>query len=108
MEVTQYYTVFNYGPSRPQKDLNPQDITIVAGPGINPEPKFVLPGHIKEKVGKETPPYVLIIDNLETFLTTTMYKACSNTSGDIVERFIKPIASTMFEHPVFFLDGPGP
>ena len=35
-----------------QKDLNPQDRTIVAGPGIKPEPIFFLQGHIKEKVGK--------------------------------------------------------
>ena len=55
MEVAQDYTAFNYGPPRPQKYLNPQDRKIVAGPGMNLAQKFVLPGHSKEKVGKETP-----------------------------------------------------
>ena len=35
MEVAQDYTVFDYGPPRPQKDINPQDRTIVAVPGVN-------------------------------------------------------------------------
>ena len=56
MEVDQYYTVFNYGPRRPHKDLNYQDRTIMDQPGINTAPKFVLPGHRKEKFGKEPPP----------------------------------------------------
>ena len=47
MEVAQYYTVFNCGPPRPQKYLKPQYITIVAGPGMKPVPKFILPGHSK-------------------------------------------------------------
>ena len=37
-----------------------------------------------------------------------MYKARGNTSGAILERFLKPTTSTMFGHPVYFLDGPGP
>ena len=84
MEVAQYYNVFNYGPPRPQKDLKSQDRKIVAGPGMKPETKFVLPGNIKEKFGKENPPDSLIIDNLETSLYTTAYKPCGNASGDIV------------------------
>ena len=55
MEVAQYYTVFNYGPPIPKQDLNIQDITLVAGPGMNPAQKFVLPEHNKEKFGKEPP-----------------------------------------------------
>ena len=55
MEVAQYDTIFNYGPQRPQKDLKYQDRIILAGPGVNPAPNFFLPGHSKEKVGKETP-----------------------------------------------------
>ena len=31
MEVDQDYTVFNYGPQRPQKDLKSQDRTTLAG-----------------------------------------------------------------------------
>ena len=54
MQVSQYYNVFNYVPPIPQKELNPQDITIVAGAGIKPAPKLVPPGRIKEKVEKET------------------------------------------------------
>ena len=52
MEVDQYYTVFNYGPPSPYKDLNPQGRTILDQPGMNPEPKLVIPGHSKEKIGK--------------------------------------------------------
>ena len=73
---------------------------MVAGPGMNPAPIFFLPGHIKDKIGKEPPsPDVLIMDNLETSLATTVDKACVNGSGAILERFIKPRASTMFGHP---------
>ena len=79
MEVAQDYTVFNYGSAIPQKDLNPQDITIVAGPGMKPSPKK-LPGHIREKFWKETPPDAFIMDNLETLLAPTVDKACGNTS----------------------------
>ena len=55
MEVYQDYIIFNYGPLRPHKHLNSQDIPIVSQAGMKPEPKCVLPGHIKEKVGNETP-----------------------------------------------------
>ena len=75
---------------------------------MNPAPKLVLPGHSKEKVGKNPPQDVLIMDNLETSLASTVYKDIGNTSGAIVERFIKPRASTMFGNPVYSLDGPGP
>ena len=107
MELNQDYTFLNYGPPRPQKYLKPQDRTIVAVPGMKPEPNFVLPGHIKQKFGKETPPDALIMDNLKTLLSTTMDKDRGKKSGSIVESFIKPRASTMFGHPVYFLDGPG-
>ena len=64
MELAQYYTVFNYRPSRPQKDLNSQDITIVAWPGMKPEPRYVLAGNSKEKVGKDPlPPHPRCVDN---------------------------------------------
>ena len=108
MEVAQYYTVFNYGPPRPQKDLKYQGKTIVAQSCMKPVPNCVLPGHSKEKIGKEIPPDVLIVDNLETSLDTTVDKACDNAIGDIVERFIKPRASTIFVHLVYKLDCPGP
>ena len=75
---------------------------------MNPAPNLFCPGHIKEEVWKEPPPYTLIMDNMETSLATTVYKARGNTSGDIVERFIKPRASTMFGNPVYLLYGPGP
>ena len=108
MEVSQYYTVSNYGQQIPQKELNTQDRTIVAYTGMKPSPKLVLPGHSKEKFGKKPPPDVLIMDNLETLLTTTVDKDFDNTSGAIVDRFIKPRASTIFGHPVYLLYGPGP
>ena len=56
---------------------------------MNPAPKFVLLVHSKEKVWKETPLDLLIVDNLKIFLTTIVDKARGNTSGAIVERFIK-------------------
>ena len=71
-------------------------------------PKFVPTGHRKEKVGKETPLDALIMNNLKTSLATTVNKARGNTSGAIVERFIKPRASTMSEHLLYSLDVPGP
>ena len=98
-ELDQDYTVFDYRPPRLQKHLKSQDRTIVAQPGMNPVPKFVLPGHSKEKFGKEPPPYVLIMDNLETLLATTVDKARDDARGSIVERFIKPRASEIFDHP---------
>ena len=101
MEVSQYYTVFNYRPQIPQKELNTQCIKIVAGTGMKPEPKLVPPRHRKEKVGNETPPYALIMDNLEKLLATTVDKDRGNTSGTIVERFIKPRAPKSFGHPVY-------
>ena len=108
LQVAQDYTVFNYRPPRPQKDLNTQDRTIVTGPGIKPAPKFVFLWHSKEKTDKEVPQDPLIIDNLETSLETKVDKACGNTSGSVVERFIKSRASEMFGHPVHLLEGPGP
>ena len=47
------------------------------------------------------------MDNLETSLTTIVDKARGNAGGSIVERFIKPISSTIFVHPACSLDGPG-
>ena len=48
------------------------------------------------------------MDNLETSLAAIVDKALGNTSGAIVGGVIKPIASTIFGHPVHSLDGPGP
>ena len=47
------------------------------------------------------------MDNLEPLLATTVDKDRGNASGAIVERFIKPIASTIFGHPAYLLDGRG-
>ena len=75
MEVAQYYTFFNYKTPITQRDLKYEYRTIVAGPGMKPAPNFFLLGHIKNKVGKKTPPYALIMSNLETSLDTTLNKA---------------------------------
>ena len=56
MEVAQDYTVFDYVPASPQKDLKSQGRTIVAQPGMKLAPKFLLPEHRKEEIGKEPPP----------------------------------------------------
>ena len=41
-------------------------------------------------------------------MATTVDNSRGNTSGATVDRFIKPRVSTMFGHPVYLLDGPGP
>ena len=56
---------------------------------MNPAPKLVPPGYRKEKVVKETPPDALIMDTLETLLVTTVDKDRGNTSGAIMDSFIK-------------------
>ena len=48
------------------------------------------------------------MDNFKTSIATTVDKTRGNTSGLIVERFIKPRLSTIFGHPVYSLDVPGP
>ena len=65
-------------------------------------------GTAKRKLVRNPPPDALIMDNLETSLATTVDKYRGNTSGAIVERLIKPRASTIFGHPVYSLDGTGP
>ena len=51
---------------------------------MKPAPKFVLPGHRKEKIGKEPSPDAFIMYNLEKLLATTMDKTCGNASEAIV------------------------
>ena len=86
IELAQEYTFFNYGPPRPHKDINYQDITIVAWPGFNLAPIFFLPGNSKEKVGKETPPDALIVNNLENCWPLQWIKLVS-TQVDPLWRF---------------------
>ena len=62
-------------------------------------PKYVLMGNSKEKVGKVIPTDVLLMDNLEISLATTVNKYRGNPGGAILERLIKPRPSTMFGHP---------
>ena len=52
LKVEQDYSVFNYGPPRPHKNVNCQYINIAPGTEVNLETKFVLPGKSKEKVGR--------------------------------------------------------
>ena len=40
IKMANYYTVFNYGPLIPQKNIKSQDITIVAGKGNNLAPNL--------------------------------------------------------------------
>ena len=51
---------------------------------------------------------MLIVDNLEPLLAPIVYKACGNTSGFLVNRFIKTIASKIFVQLEYSLDVPGP
>ena len=48
------------------------------------------------------------MDNFETSLATTVDKARGNSSGAIVDRFIKHRTSTIFGHPLYSMDGSGP
>ena len=80
----------------------------MAGPVVKPAPEFVLPGNSKEKVGNKTTPHTLIMDNLEKYLTTTVYKGRGNARGAIVNRLIENIASEIFGHLAHSMDGPGP
>ena len=59
-------------------------------------------------LGRTPPLDGFIMDNFETSLANTVDKAHGNTGGSIVDMLIKPRASTMFVHPVYFMDGPGP
>ena len=79
IKVAQYYTVLKYGPLRPQNNVKSQDRTIVSDTGVDLETTTFLPGNSKEKVGKEIPPYVLLMDYSEISLATTVYKARGNT-----------------------------
>ena len=98
--MDQDYNVFNYGPPSPQKYLKYQVIKIVAQAGMKPE-IFFSQGTEKRKLKSNPPPDALIMDNLEASLATTVNKSRGNTSGNILERFIKPRASTEFGHPVY-------
>ena len=89
MEVDQDYTVFNYGPPSPQKDIKSQGRKIATQSGMKTSPKFVLPENNKEKIVKEPPQYEFIMDNLETLLAATVDNTRGNASGSIVGRFIK-------------------
>ena len=108
MKEIQDYTIFNYVPPIPNKKVKYQDKTIVTRTGVISAPNFIIPGNSKNKVGKEIPPYQFLMDNLETSFPATVDKSCRKTCGDILERFIKPIESTMFGQPVYSLHGPGP
>ena len=79
MKVAQDYNVFNYRTPIPQNNVNSKDRKIVEGTGVNLGQKVFLPGNSKKKVGKETPPDALLMDNLETYLATTVYKTRWNT-----------------------------
>ena len=55
MEVAQYYTVFNYVPSSPYKDLKSQGRTIVDQEGMKLEPKLFSQGTSNIKLGRKPP-----------------------------------------------------
>ena len=58
MKVSQYYTVFNYGPPRPHNNVNFQYITIVAAAGVNLAMIFFFSqGTVRRNLGRE-PPHV--------------------------------------------------
>ena len=80
----------------------------MSGPGVDLSPTSILPGHNKDKFGRENPSVLLIMYNLEIPLNTASDKAHYNTNGAIVYSFIKPIASTMFILPSYYMDVTGP
>ena len=48
------------------------------------------------------------MDKLEKSLVTIVDKACGKKGGAIMERLVKDRVSTMFDHPEYSMDGPGP
>ena len=54
-EVGQHYTVLNYGPPNPLKDLNSQGRTTVDQAGMKPEPIFFSKDTAKRKLGMNPP-----------------------------------------------------
>ena len=85
-----------------------KDKKIGAGPWVKLAPILVTLGNNEGKVRKEPPPDALIMDNLETSLATTLHKAHGNANVSMVKRYIKSTDSTIFDHPAYSLDGPGP
>ena len=75
---------------------------------MKPAPKNISPRAQQREIWGKNSPDALIIDQLERLLATTVDKARGNTSGFIVDSFIKPRAYTMFGHPVYSLNGTGP
>ena len=57
MEVSQYYTIFNYVPPSPHKDLKYQGRTIVARAVIKTAPKTFNQGTAKRKLQRNPPRY---------------------------------------------------
>ena len=55
LEVAQDYTVFNYVPPIPQKDLKSQDIKILAGPGMKTTTIFFSQGTATIKLVSNPP-----------------------------------------------------
>ena len=55
MEVAHDYTVFNYIPPIPHKNLNYQYRTIVAGPGINPASNYFSWGTERRNLSRNPP-----------------------------------------------------
>ena len=53
MEVSQDYTFFNYAPSIPHNNVNPQYRTIVTGTGVNLAPIFFSHGAVRRKLGRK-------------------------------------------------------
>ena len=100
-EVAQSYTVSRYGNPIPQKEKN-------SGRARDEAYTKMVSTRLQQRESWEgNPPEVMIMDNLETLLATTVDKDHINTSGAVVKRFIKSRASTMFGNPSYFLDVPG-
>ena len=100
IKVAQYYTVLKYGPLRPQNNVKSQDRTIVSDTGVDLETTTFLPGNSKEKVGKEIPPICVAHGLLGNIIGRHSVQGLWEHIQSILERFIKPRASTIFGHPV--------
>ena len=78
-----HYTVLKYGPPISQKDLNYQGLKNWSNQGWKFQ-QFFLPGQSRGIIGKENPQGAFIMDNLETSLATTVYKASDNARGALL------------------------
>ena len=95
MEMSEYYTYFNYIPTIPHTCVKLKDKSVAVGPRVNPEPTFMLQWGIRGEVELNKNTYAFIMDNLEISFNTPVYRSCVNANEETVDIFIKLRSSTL-------------